>query len=53
MQHDGSAKASEGELHVLESDIKDLKILAKSDIFFAVVYGVLFLWGLALTLLAI
>lgn len=53
MQHDVSAKVSAGELQVLESDIKDLKILAKSDIFFAVLYGVLFLWGLTLTLLAI
>jgi hypothetical protein len=41
------------EIHVEESDIRDLKILDRSDLIFAVLYGVLFIWGLILTLLAI
>ena len=41
------------EIHVAESDIRDLKILDRSDLIFAVLYGVLFVWGLVLTLLAI
>lgn len=41
------------EIHVAESDIRDLKILDRSDIVFAVLYGVLFIWGLVLTLLSI
>jgi len=41
------------EIQVEESDIRDLKILDRSDLIFAVLYGVLFIWGLILTLLAI
>jgi hypothetical protein len=41
------------EIHVAESDIKNLTILDRSDIVFAVLYGVLFVWGLVLTLLSI
>ncbi len=40
-------------IHVSEADTKDLKILSRSDIGFAILYGILFLWGLLLTLLAI
>ena len=41
------------EIHVRESDAKDLMLLDRSDLLFAVIYGVLFLWGLCFTLIAI
>ncbi|UCF04041.1 MAG: hypothetical protein JSV33_08785 [bacterium] len=41
------------EIHVSESDIKDLKILDRSDFVFAILYSVLFIWGLVLTLVSI
>ena len=41
------------EIHVSESDIKDLNILDKSDFVFALLYGLLFVWGLVLTLVSI
>lgn len=41
------------ELRVLESETKDLKLFDRSDLAFAILYGVLFLWGLVLTLIAI
>lgn len=41
------------EISVCESDIKDLKILDRSDTVFAVLYSVLFIWGLILTLISI
>jgi hypothetical protein len=50
---DRVAQGDDVEIHVAESDIRDLKILDRSDIVFAVLYGVLFIWGLVLTLLSI
>jgi len=41
------------EIHVSDSDIKDLKILDRSDLIFALLYSVLFIWGLVLTLISI
>lgn len=41
------------EIRVLESDTKDLTLFDRSDIAFAILYGVLFLWGLVLTLISI
>ena len=46
-------RSNDIEIHVAESDIRDLKILDRSDLIFAVLYGALFVWGLILTLLAI
>lgn len=53
MQNDEGAGTSLGELNVPESEIKNLQILTKADLIFAILYGFLFLWGLILTLLAI
>ncbi len=41
------------EIHVSESDIKNLKIIDRSDFIFSILYSVLFIWGLILTLLSI
>lgn len=41
------------EIHVPESETRDLAILSRSDLFFAVLYGLLFIWGLVMTLLAV
>jgi hypothetical protein len=41
------------EIRVLESDTKNLTLFDRSDIAFAILYGVLFLWGLILTLVSI
>jgi hypothetical protein len=41
------------EIRVLESDTKDLTLFYRSDIAFAILYGVLFLWGLILTLISV
>jgi hypothetical protein len=41
------------ELSVPESETRDLTILSRSDLVFAVLYGVLFLWGLIVTLVAL
>jgi hypothetical protein len=41
------------EIHVPESDTKDLTLLDRSDIVFAVLYGGLFVWGLVFTLISI
>jgi hypothetical protein len=41
------------EIRVLESDTKNLKLFSRSDFAFAIFYGVLFLWGLILTLISI
>ncbi len=41
------------ELRVLESDTKGLTLFSRSDLVFALLYGVLFLWGLVLTLISI
>jgi hypothetical protein len=41
------------ELQVPESETRDLTILSRSDRVFAVLYGVLFLWGLIVTLVAL
>ena len=47
-------KNAEGlEIRVLDSDTKDLTLFSRSDIAFAVLYSVLFLWGLILTLVSI
>jgi hypothetical protein len=50
---DRVAQGDDVEIRVSESDIRDLKILDRSDLVFAVLYGVLFIWGLVLTLLSI
>ena len=41
------------ELSVPESETRDLTILSRSDIAFAVLYGALFLWGLIVTLVSL
>jgi hypothetical protein len=41
------------EIRVLESDTKDLTLFNRSDFAFAILYSVLFLWGLILTLISI
>ena len=41
------------ELRVLESEIHGLTLFDRSDLFFALLYSVLFLWGLILTLISI
>jgi hypothetical protein len=41
------------EIRVLESDTRNLMLIDRSDIAFAILYGVLFLWGLILTLVSI
>ena len=49
-----SSSKDEGlEIRVLESDTKNLQLFDRSDLVFAVFYGVLFLWGLILTLISI
>ena len=53
MQSSDDMNTSLGELQVPETEIKNLQILTKSDLVFAILYGSLFLWGLILTLLAI
>jgi hypothetical protein len=41
------------EIRVPESDTKDLKLYDRSDVIFAILYSILFLWGLILTLIAL
>jgi hypothetical protein len=41
------------EIRVLESDTKNLSLFDRSDVAFAILYGVLFLWGLILTIISI
>jgi hypothetical protein len=41
------------EIRVLESDTEKLTLFDRSDITFAILYSVLFLWGLILTLVSI
>jgi hypothetical protein len=41
------------EIHVPESDTRDLKLLDRSDMLFAVLYSTLFIWGLFFTLISI
>ena len=41
------------EIHVPEGDTKDLALLDRSDIIFAILYGGLFIWGLVFTLISI
>ena len=51
--NDPSSKDEGLELRVLESDTKNLRLFDRSDLVFAIFYGVLFLWGLVLTLISI
>ena len=53
MAAESEHEAGNLEIHVSEADTRDLTILARSDIVFAVLYGILFVWGLVLTLLSI
>lgn len=53
MKHEGETRAAGSEIHVPESDFKGLTVIDRSDVAFAIIYGVLFLWGLALTLISI
>ena len=46
-------EAESPEIRVLESDTKDLTLFSRSDLAFAVLYSVLFLWGLVLTLISL
>ena len=46
-------QASRLEIHVPESDTRDLTLLGRSDLVFAVLYGLLFIWGFVLTLISI
>lgn len=41
------------EIHVPESDTRDLKLFDRSDILFAVLYGTLIIWGVCFTLVSI
>ncbi len=41
------------EIYVPEAETKDLTLLDRSDIAFAIFYGGLFIWGLVFTLLSI
>ncbi len=41
------------EIRIEERDYKDLRVLDRSDLAFAVFYGSLLVWGVLLTLLAI
>ena len=41
------------EIRVSEADTKNLTMLSRSDIFFAILYSLLFIWGLVLTLISI
>lgn len=41
------------EIRVLDSDTKDLTLFHRSDLAFALLYSVLFLWGLILTLISL
>jgi hypothetical protein len=41
------------EIFVQESDARDLTLLDSSDLLFAVLYGVLLIWGLCFTLISI
>jgi hypothetical protein len=41
------------EIHVSESDTRDLRLLDPSDIVFAILYSVLFVWGLCFTIASI
>ena len=41
------------ELRVLDSDTKGLTLFDRSDLAFALLYSILFLWGLVLTLISI
>jgi hypothetical protein len=53
MSGDILKKAERIEIHVPESDTRDLRLLDRSDIFFAVLYGLLFIWGLYFTLISV
>ena len=44
MQANIKDDASRIEIHVPESDTRDLKLLDRSDVLFAVLYGTLFIW---------
>ncbi len=41
------------EIHVPESDTRDLRLFDRSDILFAVLYGTLIIWGVCFTLISI
>ena len=41
------------EIQVLESDCRDLTFFDRTDVIFAVLYGIFFIWGLVLTLISI
>ena len=53
MTDDGEHQAARLEIHVPESDTRDLTLLDKSDLVFAILYSLLFIWGLVLTLISI
>jgi hypothetical protein len=48
-----SAPRRDTELRVPETQTRDLTLLDRSDVVFAVLYGSLFLWGLIMTLAAL
>jgi len=41
------------EIRVAESDSRNLSLLYRSDILFAILYGALFIWGFCFTLASI
>jgi len=53
MSEESEEKTSGIEIHVPEADTKNLQIISRSDVTFAVIYAVLFVWGLILTLISI
>jgi hypothetical protein len=53
MPSDNIQKTERIEIHVSESDARDLNLLDRSDILFAALYGALFIWGLYFTLVSI
>ncbi len=50
---DETSHAEDSTLRVDESDIKNLTLLSKSDLAFAVMYGLLFVVGLILTIISV
>ena len=53
MTEDRANRKTGVEIGVLESDCRDLTFFDRSDVVFAVLYGIFFLWGLAMTLISI
>ena len=53
MTENAESREKGAEIQVLESDWQNLTFFARSDVVFAILYGIFFLWGLVLTLISI